>query len=464
MPGAETQLNVANIPRRGMRRPRHTGQIFRQTSRQIRPFMAAPIRPGETLESISLHGETWMNSMVNLVQAPLTYTEVGVWYIPLHAYGPEFVDIFETDAEQIAERGAAGADLAGAAGDATFPAGVGQGHLSVGGYQQANRPWAGEHGNESDLGSSYVPYSSHGAYIIGENYYGLDNGQDFRNSALLQNPPIAEPFIRGATLQSHAIGTGGIDPDPSAETSFTQMLESLFLLSQPSRTMSEVLAGFGVNPRRASGMPVPLLLEQKVLKGQTQAQPYTGTLAVGVNDGTEDVGVGSTFGGTRFGTVVTSDADAGILHGLRPMGSMRSVFDVQRNRGITADNFGIILGTVCTWPIFSTRGSFGHMMDATRLLNLGNWGDPSFGGIEETDFMAIQDLYTRDGVTENSQQVFNLLNLYLHGDEFAEHAQDGQDAFTYRGPGGDTYDPSSPNGQYTSKMSVQLNIRTDLVG
>jgi len=461
MPGAQTSVTVARNPLTSQRKPRHLGQIWDMDGQFLRPFMMAPIRPGERLDSISIVGDIFQNSMINIVQAPLTYYEVGVWYIPLHAYGPDFANIFLTDAEDIAERGTGGADIAGAAGEAANL--ITQGHIGSGGYSVKNRPWAGEIANAADIGSTMVPWVSHGSYIVGDAYYGLETGLDFRAATLLDNPPLVSPFIRGASIQGHALGTGGIDPDPSAETSLTQMLESMYLLATPDRTMPEILGGFGVDARRASGMPVPLLIDQGMMMAQDNPQQLgvhaPNIQSVAVQDQAVDVG----FAGDRFGSVVSAETgDPGIISTLRPMGNLHSRVSVNRQRGIRADTFGIILGTVVTYAPQGTQASFGHHMDGTRLLNLGHWGDPSFGGIEELDFVTVQDMYDRAGTGETSQRVMNLLNLYMHGDEFTEHGQNGASSFQYRSAGGDPL--SEQNNSYTAKLSCQLNISTDMFG
>jgi hypothetical protein len=444
-----------------MRHPRHPASLFDIQSRFMRPFAAQPMRPGETLTHVDLFGELWHNSLVNLALAPMCYFQVGLWFVPLSAYGPGFKALFTTDAEDIAQRGAAGADLAGTAGDATFPAGTSQQRLTTAGYQQVPRQWAGEIGNTGDLPSSYVPWVSHGSYIIADNYYGLDTTLDFRDTNLLQNPPFVEPYIRGATIMGHDLSTGGIDPDPSAETSLTQMLESLYLLQTPTRSFNEILQGFGVDPRDAEGMPVPIMVEDYILESEI-AGPLYGVSDT-VVDAAEDEGVAAGWGASNFGGVPTTSAVDGLVYSVRPMGYLRKKIGARRSRMVTADTFGMLIGTVTPFVVNGTQGDFGHMFDATRMLNLGHWGDPSFGGIDEIDFMTVQDLYARDAVTETGgQEAFNLLNLFLHGDVFTEHAQNSVDAFAFRGPGGDPF--SNANVNFTVKLSAGWHIRTDLVG
>ncbi len=454
MPGSNRSISVQRRPLTGMRKPRHPGSVYAHTLRSLRPFAVQPIRPGEVLDSVSLVGNIWYNSLVDLVAAPMTYAEVAVWYIPLHAYGAEFTALFTTDAEDSVQRGTFG-DIDGIAGDVNNP--LAEGHIMAGGASQANRPWAGESGaGGASPGSTYVPWVSHGSYIVGDTYYGLDTTLDFRDSQLLANPPFVSEFVRGATLSSFSIGTG-IDADPSVETSLTNMIENLFQLSTPDRTFPEILAGFGVDPRRSAGMPVPILTEQYLLNGE----PHT------MHGQSPDVnsfsGDGDFFHwtGTQYGLNATSDPDGGHIYHRRPLGFLNTQVNINRKRGIRADTFGILMATVVPYGIFGDQGSYGHIFDTTRMTNLGHWGDPSFGGIEELDFITVQDLYNRAADSNASQQAINLLNLLMHGDVFAEHGNNS-DQFGYRGAG-NTQNEGIDNA-FTTKISTQFNIRTDLFG
>lgn len=461
MPGSNTSVTSASNPLTGMRRPRHAGMIYAHPSRFLRPIALQPIRPGEILDSVSLVGEIRQNGLVDLQLAPFTYAEVACWFIPMHAYGAEFINLFTTDAEDIVQRGTFG-DIEGIPGDANNPDQF-ESRITSGGVSQNNRPWAGEIGDPTDTASSYVPYASHGAYIVADTYYGLDTTLDFRNILLLSNPPLVSPWIRGATLQSHNINTG-LDSVDANETSLTQMLENMFLMTSPDRTFPEILAGFGVNPSKAAGMPVPILTEQMRLNAPDEH--YLHGQSTGVSSQTNgDFADG--WQSHRYGSAVSPDPDQGHVWNDRPFGNLQASINVNRQRGIRADTFGMLMTTIVPYNIQGRQQEYGHMFDATRLLNLGHWGDPSFGGMEELDFITIQDLYQRGlpgdpSSTEAEQQAFNLLNLYLHGDVFAEHDDPDRNAFAYRGPDGGTVPTDKLD--YTTKISTQWNIRTDMVG
>lgn len=461
MPGSNTSVSQANVPLTGTRRPRHLGMVYAHPSRFLRPIAAQPIRPGEVLDSVSLVGDITQNGLIDLQTAPFTYAEVAVWFIPLHAYGAEFTALFTTDAEDIVQRGTFG-DIEGIPGDANNPDAF-ESRITSGGVSQNNRPWAGEIGDPTDTGSSYVPWVSHGTYIVGDTFYGLDTTLDFRDPLLLSNPPLVSRFVRGATLSSHNINTGLDSVDP-AETSLTQMLENMFLMTSPDRTFPEILAGFGVNPARAAGMPVPILTEQMRLDSDEDHyfEAHSATLLEQENDNFADG-----WQTHRYGPSLTSDANGGHVWNDRPFGRLKASINVNRKRSIRANTFGILLTTIVPYNIQGAQQQYGHMFDATRLLNLGHWGDPSFGGMEELDFITIQDLYQRGlpgspSATVADQQAINLLNLYLHGDVFAEHDDPDRNAFAYRSPGGGTVPGDKLD--YTTKISTQFNIRTDMVG
>ncbi|DAZ92352.1 TPA_asm: major capsid protein [Microviridae sp.] len=455
MPGSNTSISRSSNPLTGVRRPRHPGMIAGQALRTLRPFALQPIRPGEILESVSMVGDIRHNALIDTLNAPFTHAEVAVWFIPLHAYGPEFTALFTTDAEDIVQRGTFG-DIEGAPGDANNPDPF-ENRITSGGLSQLNRPWAGEIGDPTDTGSTYVPWASHGAYIVADSFYGLDTTLDFRDDALLGNPPFVSDFVRGATLQSRDINIG-LDSISSNETSLTQLLENMFLMTTPDRTFPEILAGFGVDPHRASGMPVPILTEQMMLRAPEDHYLHGQSTGVSSQNNDSDEGWQS----FRYGAAVSPDPDQGHVWNDRPFGQLMTPVNINRKRGIRANTFGMLMATSVVYNTQGLQQDYGHMFDATRLLNLGHWGDPSFGGIEEIDFITIQDLYNREGTTDATQQAFNLLNLYMHGDIFVDHDRNDRNVFSYRGPDGEVVPATRLD--FTTKVSTQFNIRTDLVG
>ena len=50
MPGADLSIDVAPRERMGVRRPRHTYHGQNVLSQNLKPWLAAPLRPGEILE------------------------------------------------------------------------------------------------------------------------------------------------------------------------------------------------------------------------------------------------------------------------------------------------------------------------------------------------------------------------------------------------------------------------------
>ena len=171
MPGANTDVSVARRDQRGTRSPRHVALMDRMTEKWLMPFMAAPLRPGETLSHVGIQGESWFAGNVQLPNAPLTYAEVMLSIIPLSALDQVFVDMYSQSAEDVFER--TGTHLAGSGqviGELTVAE---QGHLTPG-IQQAGRRWAGEHGGftsgEGLSASSYMPYVSFGTYKVAQDW------------------------------------------------------------------------------------------------------------------------------------------------------------------------------------------------------------------------------------------------------------------------------------------------------
>jgi hypothetical protein len=216
-----------------------------------------------------------------------------------------------------------------------------------------------------------------------------------------------------------------------------------------------------------------VLLKQAVLQGQSQPQVAGGVASSPttiLND--ENSSLGGGFAGHDFSPVVSGSV-GGYLNANRPVGSLRNVWNEFRTGSMFIEEPSILLGTHVWWDTTAQVADYGHMFDMTRMVGPGHWGQVQNGGVEETDFLTVQDLYQRSGDNlqagsqgESGTNVFNLLNLFLHGDKVSIDASnqlaDDVNAFIYRTTGGNTYD--GENADCTLKTSVQLHVLSDLVG
>ena len=71
MPGASRDIPVTRGITRGIRRPQHVGFSAQQPYAYIRPLVAAPVRPGETLEHASILGDSMLGSVMQFQNLPM---------------------------------------------------------------------------------------------------------------------------------------------------------------------------------------------------------------------------------------------------------------------------------------------------------------------------------------------------------------------------------------------------------
>ena len=83
---------------RGLRTPEHRFEIA-GTQRQLLPFMAAPLRPGETLVAARLDGISMLNQLVKAAWARPFQMEVALYLVPISTLGDYFVDLLVGDFE-----------------------------------------------------------------------------------------------------------------------------------------------------------------------------------------------------------------------------------------------------------------------------------------------------------------------------------------------------------------------------
>lgn len=434
----------------------------------LTPFFAAPLRPGETLEGISVRGRSNIDQLTTLVDLPFMAAELGYWVVPLSTLGPQFIDLLLANAEDSVSTGNT-ANPGSAWGNAQGSLAE-QGHMTPG-YQFVSRPWAGEIGGNDGAGvpitgSQYVPYTSHATYAVARAWYELDLGTvDYSDQDLFDNPPILGQYIQGALRSGFDQGTFGLDPDLSA-VSLSEMIERLYLMSQPEYTYAEMLAAHGVDPMKVGGLPQPVMIEQMVLSDQSNG----GFLPSGVTD---DVAVNqfssshNALGSLPF---TSGGASASLIAPNSPYGMAGCRWNASRSRGLFITEPSILLGTLVWWTEELQATTYAEHLDMNRMTHPGHWGNVMNGGIEEGDFLAVQGLYGVDGETiiDGSQtgqdaaasHVFNLMNLYLKGDTF-KNAKDGSaDRFRREGFSGVA---GTGSHDLTSNLSTQLRIRSDLV-
>lgn len=470
MPGANTDLSISRPDDdRGVRSPRHTQFMYRHLRNRLNPWMLAPVRPGETLLGVSLQGETNTNGILQVPVAPMIYAEVGLWYIPLSTYPQWFLDVITASAEDSAER--SGQDVSGTGVLVTTDAVGDQGHKSQG-LQHKPRQWAGELGDAAgtDDSSVYLPYTSHGTYKVARDWYDMDiAGSFWNNDDLFDNPPIIEDYIRSVQRSAFDLGLAGVDVDPTAASWFSELVERMYLLTQPEMTYAEYLAAHGVNPRRAGGLCMPVMLDHAMLNPVgSPTILHTGASGTANRD---DVDLSDTWKLTAF---TAGGGSHSIAVDQKPVAMFGNRWNSYRKRSLSFDEPGFLLGTVTYWEHNARGDMFAHLA-GNRMTHPGHWGNRAFGGIEEQDFIATQSLYQQSGAAPTVGQEagqtsgiygMNMLNLYLHGDETAlgevNGLNIGPQAFGFRGPGGDFQEEAYLD--LSSKLSCQLHIATDMVG
>lgn len=476
--GADQNFQIDRTIDRGIRKPRHLSFLGELGYNVLQPFMAAPVRPGETIAGMSYNINTWVRSMFNLAQRPFVAAEVGYWLVPLSAMDPFFVDLVVGTARDVMERAVETQSSGRAARVAPNPVSA-QGHLTPG-LQHKARQWAGEIGGQSGgnglTGSEYAPYVSNAVWKIAQDWYDmqLNNNAYYENPALHDNPPTLQNYIRGASISGFTASTDAVDPDPSGNSELSDLLEGLFLLTREEKTYAEYLARHGIDPRRAAGIAQPVALEHFNFTPMGSPQIISNMTAR--DDFLVDIGAGT----DEDDTYGAFDPTAGQLGNIQyhfdrafygAYGASRQGF---RRRNLLVTEPSILVGTIAAWREQGTAARYSHVFDMTRMTHPGHWGDRGIGGVEEEDFLAVQDFYTTDGTTQQAgassdqtgdEHVMNMLHLYLHGEinNMGRNGNDtdGLDAFSYREPGGAGY--AATNTDINGHIQTQLHILSDLV-
>jgi hypothetical protein len=480
VPGADLSFNIRDIGDRGLRSPRHIGSIPGQQRQYLMPFMAAPLRPGETLVGASIKGRSDLDGWVQLPSAPLAYAECCLWLIPLPTLGNDITELLIASGEDVAER--TSVDSPGTGASVSSASTGTQGHRSPGLIHEA-RPWAGEIGGDAggsqDDSSAYMPYVSRGTWKVAYEHYDLEYVN--RPAGIIDDdqhdaPPTVENYVRSVQRSMFDLGMGNLDADVSnsqTEVSwFSELVERLYLLSQAEMTYAEYLAAHGVDPRKSAGISALYMMDHGML-APSSPQLFSGVGAHDqVNTANETGSFGDTFETSGFSL---TDRATAYGHDRAPLTSLGRAWDTYRTKPVFIDAPSILLGTMVYWIVDSDNEQFAHL-GMPRMTHPGHWGNRAFGDVDESDFIGTQSLYKADGDTlitdgdedDQGSGVFamNLLNLFLHGDEFHNHGLiSDPDYFTLRKPGGSTITPDTAyGGLLNSRMSVQLHVLSDLVG
>lgn len=466
MPGAKLDLPIDPPDDRGIRSPRHLAGLASQRPQALYPFMAAPLRPGETLSGVSVVGESNIASICNLVNYPLSWAEMGLWVVPVASLGQQFVDLIVNSGEDVVQQGMAnlnpgtGVEASGAGEVAN------QGHQRTG-TQHIPRLWAGEVGGiAGSLGiaqSNYMPYVSAATYKVAREWYDTQFGTvGFGDDDLYDNPPPIEFFNQGALRQNFNQGTAGLDDDLSS-LSLSELVERMFLFSSSEYSYAEYLAAHGVNPRRAASIARPVMLRQAMLQNRGDGHPIFGTIpsdAAVIANGQSDT--------IQVKDLTTSNAS--LVHDRAPYGLVGHQWNASNNGDMFIEEPSILLGTMCWWSESLVASGYAHHLDMTRMTHPGHWGNRIGGGIDEEDFIAVQQLYNAAGDDlqagsgshgQTGSAIFNMLNLFINGDTYASADGAGTSEFFFRQPGGGVL--NGVQGELTSKLSIQLRVMSDLV-
>jgi len=423
--------------------------------------MLAPVRPGETLAAASITGDTVFDSVVQLQNLPMTYAELGLWFVPFTVLPPWMKAMVIGTPQDFLDHGDIGGTTAPLDGGPI----ASQGHTTEG-LQTRLRPWAGEVGGNQTVQqdvSAYAPFASWCTYMIAQDWYDTQ-GIDWEDEDQFQNEPVVSQYVRGATMSSFTVGSAALDTDPSSITSLAQLVEDLFLLTRTETTWAEYLAQHGVDPRRLQSMTVPLMLQHEYCGNMGSPQFFSNSMTDQAVDleNVEATGFANTH---QIEAHLTDPDEWSTGWDSRGLGLIGTKWGRSGSPMIRFEQPGFIVGTHVWWGEDGGAQDYGHIFDATRLIKPGNWGHRAAGGIDEEDFITANDLYDTAGTSlqvgdsdQSGQNVMNMLNLFLHGEIAAPL---GTSFFRYRGPYGRTL--GDPLIRMSSRFSGQLHIISDLV-
>ena len=477
MPGATIDLTASGNYPRGLRSPRIISGVSECDRRVLQPFLAHPLRPGESLVGLSVNCDLWLNTLVSWMHRPFLAGEVAFWYLPLSAMHQFFVDLYTGTPQDVIERAVETEATGTAARIAPNPVTI-HGHRYPQ-LQRAVRRWAGEIGGNSGgnglAGSEYAPYVSFATYKVAQDWYdlALPNSAVWEDDNLFDQPPGLGPYIRGALKGGFTAGDDDVDPDPSSATTLSDLIEQMFLLAQPEMTYAEILANHNVSPRRAGGIAQPVMLEHFNLQPMGSPQMFGNFTAI--DQTVLEIGTGTDPDDSVGATQPISSSDRVQQVWDKNMYGMLGMKDFWfRRRSMFVTEPGVLLGTIALYQENFRAADYAHTFDMTRMTHPGHWGRRTAGGIDEEDFLAVQDIFGVDGLGHQAgarqdqvgdEFMFNLLNLYLHGETVNVGTNgadtDGLNHFEFRYPGGGA--ALTSNNHVNGHISTQLHVLSDLV-
>jgi len=478
-----------DLRERGLRMPTHTW-LCEADPRELRPLFAAPLRPNETLVGLRLRADVMTQQMMKVAWFNPVEVELAVWKVPISVLGEEFMKLMVADAEDSV---GSFSTVAGSGVPVGNPSTAVQGATTPQAHQARVRPWAGEIGQAgalpTDNESLYTPYVSESMYRVATSYYEVEQSGDPTQAGLqggttttlsgsvdlYEHPPVIGPHIRGATLSGIAIGgtPGSQDTEEFSPffDSISQWAERLSLMSKPNQTYAEWLGSFGVNASRIATLPEPVMIQRKLF--QRIGTPQGWMENVGTTTASDFI---DSHGQALFTAIDTATTDFRVWRDTAGSALMGASFDVTRGRRLMIDEPSILLGTWVYWLWHNSEGEYTHMFDLTRMTHGSHWGNPT-GGIDESDFLTVQRLFTQDGATLQTSEetgavgplAMNMLNLYLHGDSFSNTNEN----FNWFHPGRGSYDRvdaalaqdvAVKDRRINCIGHVQLAVASDLVG
>lgn len=461
---------------RGLRIPQWQAGV-RTTEDRLQPWMMMPVLPNERLVGGRFNGQVRLERMIQPLNAPESWAEVAVWYVPMSAL-PDWMTRWAivADGEDIQEigqqEGLVGDDLSA------------EESITDEGLQRRNRIWAGEigstTGDNTGFKSRFMPYTSNAVYAIAQNWYEMEiddlptDQQTEQDISYGSDRPQVSQLIRGALPSGVTAEDIAIDSvtstDLSFDTSIADWAHRLSLMTRRDETYAEYLASHGVNPRFLDGIPQPL--SWSMVKNRPMMVGNAVPAGVGINASFDDV-------------QGTSDVSSGVINSLDELSPGTSFFQYADDGGLApygADftislpdmelkEPGFLVGTVVWHQSQLNRGKYAEHMTANHMIKFPKGG---VGGYDEIDFLTarsvlgydatnLADLDINGGVENDeegrsSNRAINLLNLFINGDTFSNRVQ--FNTFDFRTLGG-TPLPSSlreMNVQVSGEMAIASHL------
>lgn len=422
----QTRDNVdPELQERGTRMPTHTAAASAEAGR-LTPFMAAPIRPMETLKGLRASGWQALNQMIKINQAGPVVADLGYAIVPLSSLGSNMLDLVNRDSND-------GLDLFLGTSTST-----GTNEFRV--LSTNNDTLFGAPASFDSPASSLVKRAT---YKIAETYYDVPRTGYVTDGNYLDDNqlPLIDHFIRGA-LRSN-INLADVDNQIEAGDTVSDLAQKLSFLGKSDRTYSEYLSDQGVDVTRVQSLPEIVHWERNLLK--PDGSPHMFGAASSSTTLLSSIG--------QFLRIISGQAVVGDAGG---MAGAKNDIEVRMSKNFLVMEPSVLIGWATWWPfdVDGGSGDFSHYMDISKMVNPSQWGDKA-GGLSEIDFIGSGPLQTgTSGITETSR-AWNFLNLFLNGDSFVNDSS----AFGFLG----IADSALNDIEVNNFIMTQLAIATDLV-